>query len=138
MIKNTNMNGIRFIYFFKKGFYLFAIFAIFLTFLDYIGIIQKGTIAAWIGLGISFVNFLAGAGIISWGIEKKESQFYGAFFGGMLFRFLIIFMVLLLLIKKFNMHQLALVISLLSTYFGFLFLEIWILNEFSGIKERKV
>ena len=51
---------------------------------------------------------------------------------------LIIFMVLLLLIKKFNINQLALVISLLLTYFGFLFVEIWILNKFSGIKERKV
>ena len=138
MIKNTNMNGIHFIHFFKKGFYLFAIFAIFLTFLGYSGIIHKGIGAAWAGLGISFVNFLAGAEIISWGINKKDSQFYGAFFGGMLIRLLIIFMVLLLLIKKFNINQLALVISLLLTYFGFLFVEIWILNKFSGIKERKV
>jgi hypothetical protein len=43
---------------------------------------------------------------------------------------------LLLLVKKFNLHQLALVISLLLTYFGFLFLEIWILNKYSESNER--
>jgi uncharacterized membrane protein len=122
--------------FLKKGFYLFTIFAIFLTFLNLSSIVQEGIGAAWAGLIISFFNFLVGAGIISWGIGKKDSQFYGAFFGGMLFRFLIIFLVLLLLVKKFNLHQLALVISLLLTYFGFLFLEIWILNKYSEGNER--
>ncbi len=123
-------------YFLKKGFYLFTIFAIFLTFLDLSNIIQEGVGSAWAGLFISFFNFLLGAGIITWGIGKKDNQFYGAFFGGMLFRFLIIFLVLLLLVKKYNVHQLVLVISLLLTYFAFLFLEIWILNKYSESNER--
>jgi len=114
--------------FLKKGFLLFLFFAIFLIFLQLIDLLQSGFLAGWVGLLISFVNFLTGAAIISWGVTKSDKKFYSLFFTGMLLRFVVIFLVLFILIKIFLLSQLVLLISLLITYFGFMAVEIWIIN----------
>ena len=92
---------------------------------------------AWFGLGIAFVNFVIGVAIISWGFEKPDKIFYSAFFGGMLVRFVLIFLILFILIKYFNFDRLILVGSLLVAYFAFLGFEIWNIWKFSILRGKK-
>ena len=117
--------------FFKKGFLLFLFFAIFLTFSAVFGLADDVIIAGWIGLGLSFFNFIAGSAIISWGVTKSDKKFYGAFFGGMIGRFAALFALLFISIKIYKIQQFALLISLLITYFSFLAIEIWIIYRAS-------
>jgi hypothetical protein len=121
----------KFTIFFKNSFYLFAVFAIFLTFLILAGWLHQGVLAAWVGLCLSLVNFLIGAAILAWGAGKTDREFYGAFFGGMILRFFLIFVLLWILIKKLQLNSLLLTGSLLISYFGFLFLEIWLIHKYS-------
>jgi len=113
--------------FFKKGFLLFLFFAIFLTFSTVFGLTEEMISAGWIGLGLSFINFMAGGAIISWGVTKSDKKFYSAFFGGMLARFAVLFALLFVCIKIYKIQQFVLLISLLITYFSFLAIEIWII-----------
>lgn len=117
--------------FFKKGFLLFLFFAIFLTFSSLLGLSNEAVKAGWLGLGLSTLNFIAGVTIISWGATKSDKKFYGVFFGGMLARFATLFMLLFVLIKIYQVQQIALLISLLITYFSFLAIEIWIIYQSS-------
>lgn len=117
--------------FFKKSFYLLAIFAIFFTFLMAAGLVRTGMTAAWCGLLMSYINFLAGASTLVWGFKKSDKLFYSAFFGGMLARFSIMFIILLMLFKYTELNRVNLILSLLVTYFSFLALEIWILHRAS-------
>jgi hypothetical protein len=57
--------------------------------------------------------------------------FYSAFFGGMLVRFSIMLIILLMLFKYSELNRVNLILSLLVTYFSFLALEIWILHRAS-------
>ncbi len=122
--------------FFKKSFYLFVFYAILLTFLTLFNVLSGNVWAAWLGLIIAFLNSIGGAASISWGYEKSEKEFYGAFFGGMLLRFILIFIILFILIKLFRFNQIVLIISLLFTYFSFLVLEIWGINQYAAIKGK--
>jgi len=115
--------------FLKKGFLLFFFFAIFLFFLQLIGQLASGTLAAWAGILISLLNFLIGSAIIAWGARKSDKKFYSMFFMGMLIRFALIFIVLFILIKIFQLPQLFLAGSLLVSYFGFMGLEVWIVYK---------
>lgn len=124
----------RFSHFFKKGFLLFLLFAILLLILTGAGIISGHTEDAWVGLGIGLINYLAGAAVLAWGIPREDKIFYGAFFGGMLSRFFLIFLILFVLIKYYHFNELFLVGSLLIAYFGFLMLEIWHIWKFSMMK----
>ena len=117
--------------FFKKGFLLFLFFAIFLTFSTVFGLPNDVVKAGWLGLGLSTLNFVAGAAILSWGAAKSDKKFYSAFFGGMLGRFATLFILLFVLIKIYQVQQIALLISLLITYFSFLTIEIWIIYRSS-------
>jgi len=117
--------------FFKKGFLLFLFFAIFLTFSAVFGLADGVISAGWIGLGLSFINYLAGGAIISWGVTKSDKKFYSAFFGGMIGRFVALFALLFVCIKIFKIQQFAILISLLITYFSFLAIEIWIIYRSS-------
>jgi hypothetical protein len=117
--------------FFKKGFLLFLFFAIFLTISALFSVSKEVVIAGWLGLGLSSLNFIAGAAILSWGATKSDKKFYSAFFGGMLSRFAILFILLFVLIKVYQIQQIALLISLLITYFSFLAIEIWIIYRSS-------
>jgi len=117
--------------FFKKGFLLFLFFAIFLTFSSLFGLSMESVKAGWFGLGLSILNFIAGVTILSWGVAKSDKQFYSAFFVGMLVRFATLFVLLFILIKVYQIQQLALLISLLITYFSFLSIEIWVIYRSS-------
>ena len=117
--------------FFKKGFLLFLFFAIFLTISALFGFSNEVVKAGWLGLGLSSLNFIAGAAILSWGAAKSDKKFYGAFLGGMLSRFATLFVMLWVLIKVFQVQQIALLLSLLITYFSFLAIEIWIIYRSS-------
>lgn len=117
--------------FFKKGFLLFLFFAIFLTISALFGLSNEVVKAGWLGLGLSSLNFIAGAAILSWGTTKSDKKFYSAFFGGMLSRFATLFILLFVLIKVFQVQQIALLISLLITYFSFMAIEIWIIYRSS-------
>jgi hypothetical protein len=88
--------------------------------------------AAWSGLIIGFLNFLAGSASVSLGIRKSDKDFYSYFFGGMILRFALIFVVLFLLIRFFNMNKIILVSSLLTTYVGFMIIEVWLIYKFSA------
>jgi hypothetical protein len=121
----------KFIIFFKNSFYLFAVFAIFLTFLILTGLLNQGILAAWVGLFLSLFNFLVGAAILSWGTGKTDKDFYGSFFGGMILRFALLFLLLWILIKYVQLNSLILTGSLLISYFAFLFLEIWLIHGHS-------
>ncbi|OGB68963.1 MAG: hypothetical protein A2Y94_02955 [Caldithrix sp. RBG_13_44_9] len=121
----------KFTIFFKNSFYLFAVFAIFLTFLTLAGWLNQGVIAAWVGLLLAWFNFLIGAAILAWGAGKTDRDFYGAFFSGMILRFILIFVLLWFLITNLQLNSLILAGSLLISYFGFLFLEIWLIHKHS-------
>ena len=120
-----------FVNFFKKGFLLFLFFAIFLTISSLYGLSHEAAKAGWFGLGLSMLNFIAGVTILSWGVAKSDKQFYSAFFGGMLVRFATLFIILFILIRVYQVQQLALLISLLITYFSFLSIEIWVIYRSS-------
>jgi len=127
----------NFLAFLKKSFFLFILFAILLAFFKAINILSVGVEAAWAGLVIAFLNSVMGAAIIGWGIEKPDKQFYGAFFGGMIVRLIIIFAVLFILIKIFDFNRTVLVVSLLLTYFSFLILEIWAINQYAALRGKE-
>jgi len=95
------------------------------------GFVRTGILAAWCGLLISYINFLAGAYTVAWGIKKSDKLFYAAFFSGMLARFVIILIILFVLLKYVDLNRVSLMLSLLVTYFSFLALEILIIHESS-------
>jgi hypothetical protein len=117
--------------FFKKGFLLFLFFAIFLTISTLFGMSHEAVKAGWFGLGLAVLNFVAGVTILSWGATKSDRKFYSVFLGGMLARFAMLFILLFVLIKIFQVQQIVLLISLLITYFSFLAIEIWIIYQSS-------
>ncbi len=87
--------------------------------------------AIWTGLLISFGNALAGFAFISIGMRLQESQFMMMVFGGMFFRILLIFSLLFVLIRAFHFNQMALLMSLVVTYFSFMVLEIVLIHQYS-------
>lgn len=86
-------------------------------------------VGAGIGLIISYANTLIGFAIISWGYKRSLNKFLASIYGGMIFRFLLIFGLLFLLIVAFEMPTAALLISLCVSYFIFLGLEIYVLHK---------
>lgn len=86
-------------------------------------------IAAAIGLLISYLNALAGFAIISRGYRQSLNKFMAYFYGGMILRFLLIFVTLFVLIVGFEMPVVALLLSLCVSYFIFLALEIYIIYK---------
>lgn len=79
---------------------------------------------AAIGMGIGYVNALIGFLSISHGKERSTRTFLVLFLGGMIFRFLLIFAALFVLIRVFNLDQVAILVPLIATYFLFLGLEV--------------
>lgn len=124
----------KFVIFLKNCFYLLAVFAIFLTFLMLTGLLGKEVLAAWIGLSLAMMNFLMGAAVLSWGASRSDKDFYGSFLGGMIVRFALIFFILWICIKYFQLNTLVLISSLLISYSAFLFLEIWLIHKHSLTK----
>ncbi len=87
--------------------------------------------AAWIGLTLGFLNFIAGVATISSGITKPDNRFFIIFFGGMALRFTFLFVSLFLLIKLLDIHKVLLISSLLFSYVSFMILEIWQVRQSS-------
>jgi F0F1-type ATP synthase assembly protein I len=97
----------------------------------------KGTLdrlGIFIGLVISYINTLLGYAIILWGYKRSMNKFMASFYGGMIFRFLLIFVVLFVLIVAFEIPIIALIVSLGISYFIFLGLEIYIIHKYSDLK----
>lgn len=117
--------------FLKKGFYLFTILAIFLTIFSLCGMLPYGTIAAWIGLLIGYLNFIGGTTAISSAISKPDKQFLGIIFGGMIIRFVLIFAILFILIEILELDKITMIAALFISYLGFLVLEIWQIHQFA-------
>lgn len=88
-------------------------------------------IGAGIGLIISYANTLIGFAIISWGYKRSFNKFLASIYGGMIFRFLLIFAVLFVLIVALEIPMIALIVSLGISYFIFLGLEIYIIHTYS-------
>ena len=111
--------------FFKKSLVIFIIcFIIFALVLNYLGT-SEDKLAVAIGLLISYANSLIGFALIVWGYKRSNKEFLSAILGGIIFRFLLIFILLFFLIKFYDINQMALVGSLCFSYFLFLVLEVW-------------
>lgn len=128
----------NFLRFFRWAVFLFLFFGVFIYFLlKWLSLPNMET-AIWTGLLISFGNGLAGFALIAIGMRLTHSQFMVIVFGGMFFRILLIFSLLFILIRAFEMNYVALLISLLVTYFSFMVLEIIYLHKFSEKMGKKV
>jgi hypothetical protein len=121
--------------FFKKSLVIFIIcFVIFMFLLSYFGA-PEDKVTVVIGLLISYTNSLAGFALIGWGYKRSNKEFLSAVLGGIIFRFLLIFILLFLLIKIVNINQIALLSSLCSSYILFLILEVWQVHK--GVKREE-
>ncbi|RMF60013.1 MAG: hypothetical protein D6748_05015 [Calditrichaeota bacterium] len=79
----------------------------------------------YLGLIIAYGNAIIGFAAISWGYRRTHQQFMIALFGSMIFRFLLIFSLLFILIGAFKIDAIPLASGLLVAYFLFLALEIF-------------
>lgn len=90
-------------------------------------------IGAAIGLLISYGNTLLGYAIISKGYNRPINEFMALFYGGMIFRFLLIFSTLFVLIIGLELPVIAVLSSLCFSYFVFLGLEIYVVQKYSEL-----
>lgn len=88
-------------------------------------------IGAAIGLLISYGNTLLGYAIISKSYSRPINEFMALFYGGMIFRFLLIFSILFVLIVGLKLPMIAVLSSLCFSYFVFLGLEIYVVQKFA-------
>ncbi len=93
--------------------------------------------AAWTGLAIGYGNALLGYAIINWGYHKSQNAFLASVFGGIIFRFLLIFALLFILIGALDMNRVALVVPLVATYFLFMTLEIFHIHKSSQVERNR-
>lgn len=120
--------------FFKKNLMIFLILALIsLFFLKLFGKSDKIRDAA-IGLSISYVNSLIGFLFIYWGYNKSQNRFLGALYVSIIFRFLLIFSLLFVLIGILNFEALVLILTLCISYFSFMGLEIYLINKNGNIE----
>lgn len=122
---------IDFIDYLKKSLVLFMGMAVFGTVILVLGADREESLAASLGLLMSFANSLLGFAIISFGHKRSINEFMAMFYGGMIFRFLLIFGILFVLIVSFQMPVLPLLAFLCVSYFVFLGLEVFIINKYS-------
>ncbi len=98
----------------------------------------KITLAVVIGMSIGYVNSLLGYALLSWGYQKDNKDFMLSVFGGMIFRFLLIFAILFILIVASKVEKVPLIASLVVVYFSFFGLEIFEIyrsTKLRGFKE---
>jgi len=98
----------------------------------------KITVAVVVGMTIGYVNSLLGYAMLSWGYQKNSKDFMLSVFGGMIFRFLLIFAILFILIAASKVEKVPLIASLVVVYFSFLGLEIFEIyrsTKLRGFKE---
>ncbi|NOX36167.1 MAG: hypothetical protein GXO78_01400 [Calditrichaeota bacterium] len=82
-----------------------------------------------VGIALGYLNTLVGYAFLAWGYSRSQNAFMGAVFGGMIFRFLLLFSLLFILITAVQIEMIPLIISLLLTYFVYLAIEIWFVNK---------
>ncbi len=110
------------------------IFAVLLALgMGILALFQKNTLRLDVGVGIflGYVNAIIGYVILAWGMKQSQNAFMGAVFGGMIFRFLLLFSILFILIIAVHFQMIPLIISLLFSYFSFLFFEIMFVNKYT-------
>ncbi len=83
------------------------------------------------GILLGYVNAIIGYLFLSWGMKRSHNAFMGAVFGSMIFRFLLLFAILFILIIAVHFRMIPLIISLLFSYFTFLFFEIMFVNKYT-------
>ncbi len=84
-----------------------------------------------VGVALGYVNAIVGYWFLAWGMKRSHNAFMGAVFGGMIFRFLLLFAILFILIIAVHFRMIPLIISLLFSYFTFLFFEIMFVNKYT-------
>ncbi|MGB2869059.1 MAG: hypothetical protein WBD36_11455 [Bacteroidota bacterium] len=95
--------------------------------------VLKAIIAAGI---MSVVNFLLGFAAIEFGFEKSNTTFLNVILGGMVARLMLMWATFLILIRIYEMHQPALVFSLMVFYILILALEIYFLQKKVSLKNK--
>jgi predicted permease len=93
-------------------------------------------IAVGVGLAISFGNAILGFALLSWGFKRSHNAFLLSVYGGTILRFLLIFSLLFILIGALNLDRVALIFTLVATYFLFMGLEIFQIHKYSDIKRK--
>lgn len=130
------MTKIRFFDYFKLSLLFFAGLVLFATLiLSFFGD-KFDRIGAAIGLLISYGNTLLGFAIISIGYKRPINEFMALFYGGMIFRFLLIFSTLFVLIVGLKLPNIAVLSSLCFSYFVFLGLEIYVVQKYSELNRN--
>ena len=81
-----------------------------------------------IGDLIGFLNFLFGLIFLFIGISRPEKTFLMTFYGGILFRLLILLVIVVLIVKSLEINVNSFIFSLLFFYFFYLTVEIIYLN----------
>ena len=114
---------------------------VFLKFVKYMGIILvvvcgvgayplyvwKGSdwvVAAAVGCAICTVNALVGGGVALWAMDKKQTTFFAAVFGGMGLRLLVVVTLFSVAVKLVKLHSFSLTLSMFLFYVIFQILEI--------------
>ena len=81
-----------------------------------------------IGDLLAFSNFIIGLGFIFWGINRAEKFFLITFYGGMLFRLIILSVMVIVIFKFLEIDKNNFIFSLLFFYFFYVIVEIIYLN----------
>jgi hypothetical protein len=81
-------------------------------------------LAAGVGCIICTVNALVGGGVALWGMNKSQTVFFAAVFGGMGVRVFLVITFFLIALKLAKLHVFGLTLSLFLFYVMFQILEI--------------
>jgi hypothetical protein len=90
---------------------------------------QEIVIAFIAGAVLSTLNVMAGFLAIEYAIDKSYTTFLKAVLGGMGIRMVLMLGILVLLLKPVGLHTVSLVVSVLSYYVVYLFLEIFYIQK---------
>ena len=85
---------------------------------------QEMLLAAVVGAVLSTLNIVAGFLVIEYAFDKSYNTILAAVLGGMGIRIAAMLCILFVLIKLVELHPVALVVSSLSFYIVYLFLEV--------------
>ena len=129
-----SISFMNFLFFLKKSFYLLGLMAIFSLAMLTKGFLSGYHNSIFTGFIIATLNFWGGVAIISWGFEKSEKEFFTAFIGGMFVRFALMFAAIFASLKIFNLDQVALIVTLIVSYFLYIAIEIWGILKISALR----
>lgn len=81
-----------------------------------------------IGDFLAFINFIFGLLFLYLGINRSNNIFLITFYGGMLFRLIILSVIVIVVLKSFEINENNFIFSLLFFYFFYITVEIIHLN----------